>query len=277
MLRKIVESGGMRKLFGQIAKQILSRAFRRFPGVLASSLRMIVARDTFKNQDTLSSGIFEGAKFRHLAWNSSDKASILSGSYEHEVQSWLSENITRMDRDVINIGAGDGLYAVGLLHSGFAARVFCFETNPQSRKLITKNATLNNLQEEHLVVQGTFNNIADSLSTSLKDFRFNDSLFIVDVEGAEFEILSPEFFEIFRSSAGLVEIHDPQGQKAAELKLLAETFYDVKVIKTQGRDPMEFPALAKLSDDFRWGVMSEGRSYPGQWFGLTPKQLELKT
>lgn len=261
----------MRKILGNAAKQILSRAFRRFPGILASSLRIIVARDHFYAQDTLSSGLFKGAKFRYLAWNSSDKASILSGSYEHEVQSWLTQNTGRLDRDVINIGAGDGLYAVGLIHSGLASRVFCFETNHHSQKLITKNGELNAFLGGQLVVRGTFSNIAHHLSTDLSGFRFDGSLFIIDAEGAEFQILSREFFQIFRNATGLVEIHDPQNNKAAELKLLAEEFYNVETIKTQARDPMEFPELAKLGDDFRWGVMSEGRSYPGRWYALTPK------
>jgi len=48
----------------------------------------------------------------------------LAGSYELEVLSWLSQNLPRGDRALLNIGAGDGFYAVGLKKLGMSPELF---------------------------------------------------------------------------------------------------------------------------------------------------------
>jgi len=260
-----------RSASGSAIKFVLSLVFSRFPGLLAASTRAIVARDHLGENKKVSHGLFAGLLMSRYAWNSSDRASIIAGSYETEVQTWLGMRVPKGNRDVINVGAGDGLYAIGLLHSGLASRAFCFETNKISRDSIVANSKVNGLGPDALITAGTFTRLQDHESSELQGFKYEDALFIVDVEGAEFDLLDRYFFKSFRRARGIIEMHDNPENRKANLILVAEEFFEVEILNSSSRNPEDFPLLANLSDDLRWSVMSEGRDKPGEWLGLVPK------
>lgn len=261
----------MRKILSNLIKVTLVAIFVKYPGLLASSLRLMVAKQ-LQGHDRIDRGLFKGLQLSAFTWNSSDRASILAGSYETEVQDWLPANVMPRERDLLNIGSTDGLYAIGLLRAKLASRAFCFEINKTSRLQLSANAALNNVEPNQLKVGGLFYSLDAHESAELSDFSFDNALFIIDAEGGEYEFVDEHFCHKFRHSVGIIELHTTDdGQKTSELASTLERFFDVTFLETGARDPQTFPLLRGIADDYRWAVMSEGRDRPGQWAAPTPK------
>jgi len=262
----------MKKFVSAVIKLSLVALFRNFPGLLASSVRIITAEAVVPKLQTIQGGFFEGLNLHTLVWNSSDRASILVGAYEAEVQEWLAAHVAPAKRHLLNIGAGDGLYAVGLLDRRLAAKAFCFESDKKSQDSIILNAGLNNIPDQAIQVFGTFERLQDHLEEELHGFKYINSIFIIDAEGAEFEILTDDFVNRFSKSFGIIEIHDWEGGRAKTLRARLEEHFIVDELVTGPRNPANYPLIAGESDDLRWSVMSEGRTGPGIWFCLRPTQ-----
>src|SRR2546423_8930110 len=64
----------------------------------------------------------------------------LLGIYERELHAFVRDLAALNIREVINIGAADGYYAVGLARQNPATRVIAFEAEQRGRKLIEQMA-----------------------------------------------------------------------------------------------------------------------------------------
>lgn len=104
---------------------------------------------------------------------------------------------------MLNIGAGEGYYAVGLARRNLSAHVFAFETNPEGQMLIRELARLNGV-EERVTVYGEC--CSNDLATALS--RAQKVLVVMDIEGAEIELLKPQEIADLSRAHILVEAHN---------------------------------------------------------------------
>ena len=127
----------------------------------------------------------------------------LLGLYESE----LHESVDRLRRwrpdRIVNIGAAEGYYAVGLTNLMPNAAVIAFEGDEFARFLLRKAVAANDLAE-NVEIRGWCG--ISSLESALDGYS-RPSLF-VDCEGFEDELLDPIKVPALRHAAIIVELHD---------------------------------------------------------------------
>ena len=99
-------------------------------------------------------------------------------------------------------------------------------------------------------------------------------MLLVDIEGAEFDVIDQGTFEVFSKSVVIIEIHEwftDISQKLEHLEKAAAKTHRISKIRTSSRDLSGFESLKMLSDTNRWLLCSEGRPYLMSWLRFDPK------
>jgi hypothetical protein len=202
---------------------------------------------------------------------------MLLGIYEQEVlESIVALSLER--KIFVDLGAADGYYAVGAVYSGLFERAIAFEISEEGRSAIALNARRNSVSDRIEIL-----GIADTITLSKihhdELLDLGQVLMLVDIEGAEFELLTSEMLEEFKDAAIVVEIHDffeGDDQRVAQLVKNAEKNFNNRWVHTGLRNPSAFPELANWSDDDRWILCSESRPKLMRWLILEPKVRTAK-
>lgn len=255
----------IRLMIGRLAETLVSFS----PGTFASALRRIASRKLTSGVIEISHGLFNGILMNPPRWNSSDAVAIKYGQYELEVQEWIGQHLRYPRRNALVIGAGDGLYGLGLYGAGLCDRVVMFERDKLSREAILKNWKLNGFPRNALTLAGEYGVNLNNSGLNLSSL--DDSFFVVDIEGGEFEVLDTSFLASFSKASGVVEIHGNDEAEICRLRARLEEYFHVVELRSGSRNPSSIPDLQSLSDDMRWSVMSEGRQFWGLWFCLEPR------
>ncbi len=90
----------------------------------------------FETGGIVCAGPFAGLRYPVARSAGSSLAPKLLGSYELEIQDFVERAIANRPAQVVNIGAGEGYYAVGLALRLPDASVFAFEKSESARALI---------------------------------------------------------------------------------------------------------------------------------------------
>ena len=217
-------------------------------------------------------GPFKGLKFiSESSWGAGgDMASMLLGLYEKEILISL-QNIPDQYKIFIDLGAADGYYGIGTLVNGMFEKSYCYEMNVVSQKIIKKNAELNNVASRVLI-----RGFADKYF--YKDFKndeIDQSILLVDIEGAEFDLFDKNLFKKFSKSIIFIELHpwifkNNGHEELQKLENDAKEYFTIKKITTTSRDLSEFEELKRWSDTDRWLICSEGRPVLMTWWRLDP-------
>jgi len=211
-------------------------------------------------------GPLQGFKIlKDSSWGN-DKAAKLLGFYELEILLDLAESVK--DKYFVDLGAADGYYAVGFVAKGLAKSAIAFEASEAGKKVIANTAIEANV-EDKIKVYG----LADEYFIDLIDTPLDETVFLIDIEGGEYDLLDRRNLYKLRNSVLFVEIHDFDEQSKAryqQLLLLAEEFFDLTEIKKIGRNPYFYEELAELDDSDHWLACSEGRAPDAKWLKLTP-------
>jgi hypothetical protein len=234
--------------------------------------RRILAR--LDRADSVSQGPFRGMRYVAMAYCSEVLPKIV-GTYESELIPAI-EAICRSDCDrIVDIGAAEGYYAVGMALRNPSAEVVGFEINATARYYLRRLARRNGASDR-ISIRGECT--VDSLRSSMEGAR--RPAVICDCEGAEDELLSPNRIESLRRAIILVETHDGLEVDGHILegitRRLEERFgptHDVEIIASRQRSRQELPDdCATLTDDEAAEVMGEGRPW-AQWLLLTPRSV----
>ena len=203
------------------------------------------------------------------------------GTYElelHEtISSLLSENI-----DVfVDVGAAEGYYAVGFALRSKVAKVIAFEAEVSGHKALREAAERNGVSEK-LEVAG----YCDHTTLSLALDKSGRTLVMVDIEGAEGDLLDPNIVPALRQVSIIVELH-PQytaDVRSRILKAFRET-HELCEVVSQPRSVCDYPVRLPwlLRGVLRkWAVMAiDERGYETwkrmglvmSWLVLRPKNL----
>lgn len=173
---------------------------------------------------------------------------------------------------MINLGAGDGYYGVGLVKSGLAARSFCFEQSSEGQAAITHAAETNGVADR-ITILGRAD--ADFLaSPALQDIDLSSTLIIIDIEGGEFTLLVDDLLNRLKDAELIIELHGRfiatnPNPEAALLQRLAQ-YFRCDVFSMGQRDLSRITELAALGDSDRWLLCSEGRPFLMRWVHCHP-------
>src|SRR5688572_15679024 len=149
-------------------------------------------------------GPFKGLRYVPTARGSSIGPKLL-GTYELELRDVVDSIIARGYPLIINVGAGEGYYAVGLAGRMPRTRFLCFDADPSNQEQIRMLAQLNGVANQ-LEVKGFCDD--KSLAESIGESAAGHVLVICDIEGAEVELLDPKATPALRNADMLVEMHD---------------------------------------------------------------------
>jgi|TARA_B100001109_G_scaffold232094_1_gene209681 hypothetical protein len=213
-------------------------------------------------------GIFKNLKMNDkISWGKGDIGSKIYGIYENKIQQKLKDISKPI---LIDIGAADGFFAIGCLKSKICEYCYAFEETKKSRDNLHLTAKINNVKN-NLSIMGevTKDNFFSSLPS---DIDFSKTTILCDIEGGEFDFFTEEILKKVRNSNIIIEIHK-NNKKNLEIELLerSKKFFNISIIIDNNKNFENISELHTLNDIDRNLLSSEGRSYIGKWWHLSPK------
>lgn len=232
-----------------------------------SGLHEVCVRLISKNGAVVRWGPFAGLKLPPEAILASGNSAALAGTYEMELHPWFQRfDFTRYER-LIDIGAAEGYYAVGMaLRSG--SRVDAFDAASVARRLCRTTAKLNGVSDlvhvHSFCSRGTLLKLA-----GLRCFVLSDC------EGYEASLFSEDVISALAHSDLIIELHDGSAPAGITRELLVNRFkltHQAQIVRFRPRDLSSFPdpVLAEmLGADAIRVISEEGRSADQEWLIAT--------
>jgi Methylase of polypeptide chain release factors len=187
----------------------------------------------------------------------------LLGTYEAELHPYL-EAFRREGVDcVIDVGCAEGFYAVGLARLMPEATVHAFDIAAGARAACAELAARNGVAERVIIGEAF-------APGDFELFAGRRALVIMDVEGAETELLRPDLAPALADMRLIVETHSPEA-----LRIVGERFaptHEIRRVDTGGkafRMPDWMKALAHLDQLL---AVWEWRGIPTPWLVMRPKR-----
>jgi hypothetical protein len=198
------------------------------------------------------------------------------GIYERELHCVILSLPQREILRIVNIGASDGYYAVGLARLLPRAHVIAFEMEPRGQKAIRHMAE-NNGVGDRVEVRGRCElaHLRAALDSTAK------TLVLCDVEGFEDVLMDPAAVPTLRQDWLLVEIHDGKNPGVSErIRNRFLSTHDIQTIWQQKRTASDFAFSTSytrgLAPKHLTAAVDEGRPVregvtPMSWFWMSPK------
>ena len=176
----------------------------------------------------------------------------LAGTYEQELAGVIETIVATPYDVVVDIGAAEGYYAVGLALRMPRVTVHAYDVDPRAREACAELARMNGVSDR-VRVHGAF---------EPADFRAKRLLVICDCEGCEVEVLDPA---VFAEADLLVELHDfLEPEITPTLIRRFEVTHEIRLIDSRPGNP-DAAALRHLRSSDRAFAVDERRPAPMQW------------
>src|SRR3989442_4367093 len=147
--------------------------------------------------------------------------------------------IERTPRTVVNIGSGEGYYAVGLARRLPDATVYAFDIDQRAQVACREMAERNGVQ---LKVGG------ECTTANLQSLLADGGLVVIDCEGCERELVDPSL----PRADWIIESHDFVAAGTTELLFeRLERTHDIERVEQRPRDPSRYPELAVVPPALR--------------------------
>jgi hypothetical protein len=190
----------------------------------------------------------------------------LLGIYELELHDAVERLIARSPDVVLNVGAADGYYAVGLARRLPEARIVAFDLDEQKLTALAGLAELNGVRDRIEVVAGRCDH------QTLESRLGPRSAVVCDIDGGEKDLLRPDLAPSLAQTWLLVEVHDhlAPGTYDAVRAAFAGS-HEIAEIAGQAREIGEFPELDFMPWVTRRLAIDEFRGREMGWLELTPR------
>ncbi|MDB5474785.1 MAG: SAM-dependent methyltransferase [Phenylobacterium sp.] len=210
-------------------------------------------------------GPFAGMEYLSAATEGALVARLL-GTYESELHPYLAHFAEQGLDCVIDVGCAEGYYAVGLARAMPGITVHAHDISEGARAACADLAARNGVSER-VIIGGEFK------PDGFEAFAGRRVLVLVDVEGAEVDLLQPELSPALAHMNLIVETHDlyRPGTYAA----LVERFSATHHIKRVDQQPKAFqppPWFSQLAHLDQLLAVWEWRLRPTPWLVMQPKR-----
>tara|TARA_Y100000389_G_scaffold18702_1_gene16215 strand:+ start:717 stop:1532 length:816 start_codon:yes stop_codon:yes gene_type:complete len=218
-------------------------------------------------------GPFKGMKLSDdVWWSKNDRITQMLGIYEEHVLERLKDFSTQGASRFVDIGAADGYFAIGMAYSKIYSKVDAFEIEPKGQNSIKNNSAINQVENVVSVFgEADYSSLQNLLSEDIK------TSFLVDIEGAEYQLLDEKMLLLLSKCHLICELHpwlvDDGYQLQRKLIERARKKFNVELIKRENYSPNIFSELDGLSDEERLIAVGESREKNMQWLVLTPLQI----
>jgi hypothetical protein len=249
---------------------MIGRAIRK---VVPARWRPItyLEQHTFRHTDgRVYDGPFKGMRYIERAQGSAYIPKLL-GMYERELNAVVERAIAAAPALVVDVGAAEGYYAVGLAMRLPAARVVAFEMSENGQQWLRSMAELNGVADR-VEIRGRCDraDLHDLLAG-----RPAGSLVVCDCEGFEAILLDPLRVPELKRARILVESHDfILPGIAEELVARFQSTHNIERIWSTDRKTEEYPFpstyLKLLPHSYKQWVVSEWRPTRMSWLAMEP-------
>jgi hypothetical protein len=209
-------------------------------------------------------GVFAGMRYPELAACGSSLPPKLLGSYERELQPTLDALCREAYTDIVNVGCGEGYYAVGLALRIPTAEVHAFDIDDEAIRLSRAMATLNGVQDRVHVAQ-RFDEQA------LRGIRFTGrGLILADCEGCERDVFTAGVLDVLAGLDLVIEVHDFLDLTlSGDLRRLLSDTHAITAIESlddiRKAQTYDYPELAPFDLDVRREMVGEFRPAIMEW------------
>ena len=205
-------------------------------------------------------------------WNSRDHCPKLLGIYEHQVQEKIIQEKKKNNlTNIVNFGAADGYHILGLIKNSFFEKGYAFEIDQKTKKYLEDNIFKNNLSDKiRIFNEANF----DVVFQNIPENELRKTLFLIDIEGQEYEILSDDILKKLMNSYLIIENHDfMQTNKNLIIAFQKniEKYFNIEIIEQSSKNPFKIGELKSFNELEKWLMMNEGRPQSMNWIYLTPK------
>ena len=151
-------------------------------------------------------GPYSGTKFIFKSgWSNTDFGPKYLGTYERQIQKKIIYLKKKFNLNFfIDCGAAEGFHIIKFLKKKIFKIGLGFVINEKSRDLLIKNAINNNVKKKISVYSEA--NFASLKKLKIKNFK--KTLFLLDIEGAEFNLFDKNFCRYFSKSFFIIEDHN---------------------------------------------------------------------
>jgi hypothetical protein len=189
----------------------------------------------------------------------------LLGTYESELYPYIRQIAEKGLDEIIVIGCAEGYYAVGLARLYPHVKVYAYDNDPAARSSCEQLAAANAVQGR-LLVRGEFRQ---------QDFEAHKGrrvLVMVDIEGAEDDILQPILSPCLSSMSLIVETHDPLCPGVL-LRLTGrfQSTHEITRVDQQPKQCVLPPWLQSLPHLDQLLSVWEWRGQPTPWLVMIPR------
>lgn len=236
--------------------------------VMGARLTNLINKYMKKNDLIVRNGPFTGMKYIKQSFGSALLPKLI-GCYEKELHDIFYQHVLNGKyQHVLNIGCGEGYYAVGLALKIPEITVFAFDKEPVARELC-KNLAVANHVLKRIRIMG------ECTRLELKKWAVQNKPFIIcDVEGDELELLQPELIPELLLCDMLVELHDFKDKNISKTILSRFTHsHEIKIVDSTERKPEEFAILNGFTPEEQKLAVNEFRPTVMQWAFMQKKAV----
>ncbi len=249
---------------GDVLRTLIPARFRPI-----GYLTRLVQRRT---SQTVISGPFRGVRYVSYSVGSAYIPKLL-GLYEKELHGVIDAMIEASPDLIVDIGAAEGYYAVGIAVRCKGTKVVAFEENIDGRNALSLMSSLNDCADR-ISIRGRCEPV--DLTQVLDEVI--DPTIICDTEGYEGILLDPALVPKLENARILVETHDFMVPGVTDdLCARFAATHECHIIRQQPRAGREFPfstvytrLLEVLPPRYLDWAVSEWRPVPMTWLWLLP-------
>lgn len=216
-----------------------------YDSVLAMWLTVGRYLDSLLGKRRVLRGSFTGMRYLDESFCGALPPKLL-GTYERELQPIIDATPNGGYRTIVNVGAGEGYYAVGLALQNPGLPVIAFDLDPGARALVGKLAALNGVQDRVTIRERC-------TCTDLEDAVDGRTFVCMDAEGDEVTLLDPARVPGLLEADVVVEIHDFLARDMADrIRDRFHPTHRIREIWQEGRKYIDMPEPPSRTQRLFW-------------------------
>jgi hypothetical protein len=225
-----------------------------------------LVREYFNNDWTVRHGPFAGMKYAPMTSGCLVLVPKIVGSYESLIHHWIIAAINKNYEVILNIGCGEGYYAVGFSLKSKMSQIYAYDIDRYSRDNVVSLAHLNETADRiHIRDLCTREGLQREIT--------NSTLIFCDIEGGEFDLFRPDLIPALSRADLIIETHDPVCPGVTET--LVRRFlpsHDIEIIYDCARYAKDFPILETIPVAKHPLLLEEGRKHTQAWMRLLARR-----
>ena len=222
--------------------------------------------------DRVPQGPFKGMRYIRACVGSALWPKLI-GTYELELNDSIEAMIRWQPDVIVNAGAAEGYYAVGMALRCPNSRIAAFEVFDEGRKLLKLLADRNRVMGGiELAEELTCKLLQEQLSVAKRP------ALILDVEGAELDLIDFGRCPALENAFVILETHDvPGGSTYEEMRRRFHSTHNVEVVPIQTRSIHHLPSSLQSLAKFAWrdsliDLMKERPAHAPPWLRMKPRE-----